>query len=190
MAFEPNIDMLVEIPNNSFVKYEFDKQDKFIRVDRVLHTCMAYPGNYGYIEKTLADDGDPIDVLLISDYKLYPLSKIRIRLVGVLLMEDEKGRDEKLLAVPHETVDPSYKEITDINDVSKHILRKIKHFFEHYKDTEPDKFVKVKDFADKTKAIELYEKSCENYLEENSLLYKAAKLSEHTGVSMTDWCDN
>ena len=182
-----NIDMLVEIPNNSFVKYEFDKDDKFIRVDRVLHTCMAYPGNYGYIQNTLAQDADPIDVLLIADYKLHPLSKIRIRLVGVLLMTDEKGKDEKLLAVPHESVDPTYHEIHDIDDVPKHYLKKIKHFFEHYKDTEPNKFVNVQEFADKKMATKLYEDSIERYKESKSILYKASK---HQPGIMADWCDN
>ena len=184
-----NIDMLVEIPNNSFVKYEYDKEEKFIRVDRVLHTCMAYPGNYGYIEKTLAEDADPIDVLLIADYKLHPLSKIRIRLVGVLLMTDEKGKDEKLLAVPHDSVDPTYHEINDVHDIPKHILKKIKHFFEHYKDTEPNKFVKVEDFADKKEAMKLYDASIERYKMKNDSLYRASKIpTQYSHIS--DWCDN
>lgn len=150
------IDFVVEIPNGSHVKYEFDKEAKMLRIDRILHTSMAYPGNYGYIDNTLSDDGDPIDVLMISDCKVLPMTLVSVKIIGVLLMTDEKGVDEKLIVAPSNCIDPYYDEVNDITDVPKHLLAKIKHFFEHYKDTEPRKWVKVKGFAGKDVAEKMY----------------------------------
>jgi inorganic pyrophosphatase len=157
------IDFLVEIPNGSYVKYEFDKKENMLRCDRILHTSMAYPGNYGYIPKTLARDGDPIDVLMISDCKIYPMTLVQVKIIGVLKMKDEKGYDEKILVAPDSTIDPYYEDMNDINDVPKHLLSKIKHFFEHYKDTEPNKWVKIEGFGDKIEAVKLYENSKKAY---------------------------
>ena len=150
------VDFLVEIPANSYVKYEFDKEEGFLRCDRILHTSMAYPGNYGYIPKTLARDGDPIDVLMIPEYKIYPMTLVKVKIIGVLKMQDEKGYDEKLLVVPDISIDPYYVEFNNITDIPKHLLGKIKHFFEHYKDTEPKKWVKVEGFAGAEEATQLY----------------------------------
>ena len=100
-------DAIIEIPFNSFVKYEIDKEANRMRCDRVLHTAMAYPGNYGYFPNTLAGDGDPLDVLVISEYALHPGTIINVKIVGVLLTKDEKGSDEKIIAVPAPTVDPN-----------------------------------------------------------------------------------
>ena len=129
-------DIIIEIPYNSFVKYEYDPEIRGIRCDRILHTAMAYPGNYGYIPNTKAGDGDPLDVLLISEYALYPMTTIKVNIIGALLTEDEKGMDEKLIAIPIEKVDPNYKRGTDIEDLPVNTLSKIKHFFNHYKDME------------------------------------------------------
>ncbi len=151
--------MIIEIPYNSFIKYEFDKEKNQLRCDRILHTAMAYPGNYGYFPNTLSGDGDPLDVLLICDYALHPGTIIKVKIIGVLLTEDEKGQDEKILAVPVTEIDPSYKKINTITDIPLHQLTKIKHFFSHYKDTEKNKWVKVKGFKDKTKAEAIYKES-------------------------------
>ena len=165
MTSESNmiIDFIVEIPANSYVKYEFDKDKNMLRVDRILHTSMAYPGNYGYIPDTLARDGDPIDVLMIPDYKIYPMSLVKAKIIGVLKMKDEKGYDEKLIVVPDDSIDPYYSEFNDIKDVPKHLLGKIRHFFEHYKDTEPKKWVLVEEFGDRYEAEKLYLESCQNF---------------------------
>ena len=155
----PRADMIVEIPLNSFVKYEYDKKLQRIRCDRILHTAMAYPGNYGYFPNTLSGDGDPLDVLLICDYALYPGITVSVKIIGVLLTTDEKGKDEKIIAVPTANVDPNYADIAHYTDLPKWTLTKIKHFFEHYKDTEIDKWVIVDEFKGPQEAITLYHRS-------------------------------
>jgi len=157
-----NLDMVVEIPYNSFVKYEFDEENKLMRCDRVLHTAMAYPGNYGFFPNTLAGDGDPLDVLMICDYAIFPGIHVKVKIIGVLITKDEKGDDEKILVVPNVKVDPNYTNINDYTDLPKWTLSKIKHFFKHYKDTESNKWVQVKGFEGREKAIEIYKKSIQN----------------------------
>ena len=148
--------MIVEIPYNSYVKYEFDKKTQKIRCDRILNTSMLYPGNYGYIPNTLSGDGDPLDVILICDYSLYPNTIIKIIIIGVLLTVDENGSDEKIIAVPDNSVDPNYGNINNVTDLSKFQLMKIKHFFQHYKDNEETKWAIVEDFKDREFAIDLF----------------------------------
>jgi len=138
------INVIIEIPKDAEpVKYEVDKASGAIFVDRVLSTPMRYPCNYGYIPHTLCGDGDPADVLVILPLPLVPGSVIRCRPVGVLKMSDEAGSDEKLLAVPDDKVFSGYTHIQDIAQVSSHWLERIGHFFEHYKDLEKGKWVKV-----------------------------------------------
>ena len=141
----PNdFNVIIEIPMNSEpVKYEVDKASGAIFVDRVLTTPMRYPCNYGYIPHTLSGDGDPADVLVILPLPLIPGSVIRCRPVGVLKMSDEAGGDEKILAVPIDKVFAGYRHIDDIGKVSPHWLQRIGHFFEHYKDLEKGKWVKL-----------------------------------------------
>jgi len=112
---------------------------------------------------TLSDDGDPTDILVICDYALQAGSYIKCRLIGVLLTEDESGGDEKLIAVPTEKIDPSYKDIREIDDLPEHILNRIRNFFETYKMLEPDKWVKVSGFKDKAAATEILEEAIRNY---------------------------
>jgi len=162
-----NIDCVIEISKGSSIKYEFDKKNNRLRCDRILHTSMGYPGNYGYIPNTLSEDGDPIDILLISDYKLEPNILISIKIIGVLLMKDEAGMDEKLLCVPHIDVDPSSEYINDIDDLPKCLLNKILHFFQHYKDNEKNKFVNIIGFENKEFAEKIYLKSLELYANKN-----------------------
>ena len=150
------VNVIIEIPKDAEpVKYEVDKDTGAIFVDRILSTPMRYPCNYGYIPHTLCGDGDPADVLVILPLPLIPGSVIRVRPVGVLRMKDEAGSDEKLLAVPVDKVFSGYKHITDIAQVSEHWLERIGHFFEHYKDLEKGKWVKLDGWgnADEAKSI-------------------------------------
>ena len=153
------IDMIVEIPRNSNVKYEYDKDKKRMRCDRIISTSMLYPGNYGYIPNTLSGDGDPLDILLLCEYPIYPGTIVKVKIIGVLLTEDEKGNDEKVIAVPSHEVDISYNEINNYTDLDKVTLKKIKHFFTHYKDNEPKKWVNVKEYKDNKTAIEIFNNS-------------------------------
>lgn len=150
-------EMVVEIPLNSSIKYELNEKNQLV-CDRILHTPVSYPGNYGYIPNTLANDGDPLDVLLICNNVLLPCSRIKIKIIGYLDTEDEKGRDEKIIAVPSEKIDPTYSNINNITDLSEHSLLKIKYFFKHYKDLEKGKWIKVGEFMNKEKAKKLLEK--------------------------------
>ncbi|MBI4080241.1 MAG: inorganic diphosphatase [Candidatus Levybacteria bacterium] len=148
------INVLIEISKNSNIKYELDKDSGFMFVDRFLHTAMNYPCNYGFIPNTHAEDGDPVDVLVMSEYAVVPGVVIPSLVIGVLEMEDEAGIDAKLLAVPSKKIDPMYGSFTDIGDVPEAIKNKIKHFFENYKTLEPDKWVKVKEWHGREKALE------------------------------------
>ena len=157
------IDFIVEIPVNTNVKYEIDKKTNFLRVDRILHTHMTYPGNYGYAPNTLADDGDPIDILMILDIPIQPMTIVAAKIIGVLLLEDEAGKDDKLIVVPCKTVDKTYEHINDIGDISSHQLDKVAHFFKHYKDLEPGKWVKNLQFENKNHALKIYQQSRQAY---------------------------
>ncbi|UXI69038.1 inorganic diphosphatase [Tahibacter amnicola] len=141
----PNeINVIIEIPKDAEpVKYEVDKTTGAIFVDRVLSTPMRYPCNYGYVPHTLCGDGDPVDVLVVMPLPLIPGSVIRCRPVGMLRMQDEAGEDTKLIAVPVTKVFGGYAHINDIDDVPQHWRDRIGHFFEHYKDLEKGKWVKV-----------------------------------------------
>ena len=150
----PNeINVIIEIPKDAEpVKYEVDKASGAIFVDRVLSTPMRYPCNYGYVPQTLGGDGDPLDVLVILPLPLVPGSVIRCLPVGMLRMTDEAGGDEKLVAVPTTRVFEGYSHITDIDQVSRHWLERIGHFFEHYKDLEKGKWVKIEGWASAAEA--------------------------------------
>jgi inorganic pyrophosphatase len=141
----PNdIYVVIEIPaNSSPVKYEIDKDADALFVDRFMASPMFYPANYGYINNTLADDGDALDVLVVTPYPVVPGSVIRCRPVGVLNMTDEAGEDAKLLAVPHEKLTQAYNDVQDITDLPELLRNQIKEFFENYKNLEKGKWVKV-----------------------------------------------
>jgi inorganic pyrophosphatase len=139
------INVIIEIPLQSDpVKYEVDKSTGTLCVDRFLTTAMYYPCNYGYIPQTLSEDGDPVDVLVLSPFPLLSGSMICCRPIGVLEMTDEAGNDAKLLAVPIDKLSTLYRHIKTHEDVSPHTLATIAHFFEHYKDLESEKWVKIK----------------------------------------------
>lgn len=141
----PNdINVIVEIPMHADpIKYEVDKKTGALFVDRFMMTAMRYPCNYGYIPRTIADDGDPVDVLVITPFAVTTGAVIRCRPVGVLKMQDEAGGDAKLLAVPIDRILPIYKHIKTIKDIAPENLERIRHFFEHYKDLEAGKWVKI-----------------------------------------------
>ena len=139
-----DIYVVIEIPANADpIKYEIDKESGALFVDRFMSTAMFYPCNYGYINHTLSLDGDPVDVLVPTPYPLQPGSVIRCRPVGVLKMTDEAGEDAKLIAVPHTKLSKEYDHIKDVNDLPELLKAQIAHFFEHYKDLEKGKWVKV-----------------------------------------------
>ncbi|HCG79437.1 MAG: inorganic diphosphatase [Oceanospirillaceae bacterium] len=156
--------VVIEIPaNHAPIKYEIDKDMDCLMVDRFMATPMFYPANYGYISDTLADDGDPLDVLVVTPYPVAPGSVIRARPVGVLNMEDEAGEDAKLVAVPHEKLTQLYNDVKDIDDVPQLLRDQIGHFFENYKDLEKGKWVKVKGWGNADEARQMILDSAEAY---------------------------
>ena len=147
------INVIIEIPANSDpVKYEVDKDTGALMVDRFMATAMFYPCNYGYIPNTLSEDGDPLDVLVPTPYPLINGAVIKCRPVGVLKMEDESGIDAKLIAVPVDKLSVIYREVQEATDLPALLLQQIEHFFEHYKDLEKGKWVKVQGWADAAEA--------------------------------------
>lgn len=153
---------------SSPVKYEFDKESGMIAVDRFMATAMVYPANYGFIPQTLCDDGDPLDVLVLTPHPLQPGCFVRCRPLGVLDMTDEKGGDSKLLAVPIEKLCPMYAHMQNLNDVPELIREQIRHFFEHYKDLEKGKWVKLEKWHDKEKAQQVIMESVDLYQKEKA----------------------
>ena len=147
------INVIIEIPANSDpVKYEVDKDTGALMVDRFMATAMFYPCNYGYIPNTLSEDGDPLDVLVPTPYPLINGAVIKCRPVGVLKMEDESGIDAKLIAVPVDKLSVIYREVQEATDLPALLLQQIEHFFEHYKDLEKGKWVKVQGWANAAEA--------------------------------------
>lgn len=159
--------VIIEIPMNADpVKYEVDKESGAVFVDRFMLTAMHYPCNYGYIPQTISDDGDPVDVLVLAPFPIQVGAVIRARAIGVLNMEDEAGGDAKLLAVPVDKLYPPYRNIKTTADVSQEELDRIQHFFEHYKDLEKGKWVKVKGWDGPEAAQREIVSSAERYAKE------------------------
>ena len=147
------VNVVIEVPvGGEPIKYEMDKAAGTLVVDRFLYTSMRYPGNYGFIPHTLSGDGDPCDVIIANTRALMPGSVISCRLVGVLLMEDEAGADEKLLAVPSDWLTKRYENVHNYTDLPEITLKQIEHFFSSYKDLEPGKWVKVLGWGDAERA--------------------------------------
>jgi inorganic pyrophosphatase len=147
---------VIEIPlGGAPVKYELDKASGALMVDRFLHTAMFYPGNYGFIPRTLSADGDPCDVLVVTQVQVVPGAIVRCRPVGALLMEDEAGRDEKIIAVPVDALAPFYADIRNYRDLPPIMCEQIAHFFQHYKDLEKGKWVTIVKWLDVTGAEKL-----------------------------------
>jgi len=151
-----DINVIIEVPvGGQPIKYEMDKEAGTLIVDRFLYTPMTYPGNYGFVPHTLSDDGDPIDVLVCNTRPLIPGCVINVRPVGVLVMEDNAGQDEKILAVPSSSLTKRYDGVTNFSDLPEITIQQVEHFFEHYKDLEPGKWVKIGEWGDADEAKRL-----------------------------------
>ena len=153
-----DLNAIIEVPQGSDpVKYEIDKASGAMFVDRFLHTAMHYPCNYGFVPHTLAEDGDPVDIMVVTNTPVVPGAVVRVRPIGVLIMEDEAGQDEKILSVPVDRLHPYYAQISSYRNLPDILLSQISHFFAHYKDLEPDKWVKVKRWGEADEACRMIE---------------------------------
>jgi inorganic pyrophosphatase len=151
-----DVNVIIEVPTGGQpIKYEMDKEAGMLVVDRFLYTAMSYPGNYGFVPHTLSEDGDPIDVLVCNSRALMPGCLINVRPIGVLIMEDNAGQDEKILAVPSPHLTRRWEHVMNYDDLPEITLQQVEHFFEHYKDLEPGKWVKIGDWFGADKAGEL-----------------------------------
>jgi inorganic pyrophosphatase len=157
------IDVFIEISKNSHIKYEYDKTMNALRCDRILHTPLQYSFNYGFVPNTLCGDGDPLDVVLLMEDDLVPGTYIKCKILGCLDTSDDGGNDPKIIACPIDKIDPTYKDINDLNDVPIHTLDKIEYFFTHYKDLEHKK-VQIGNFLNRVKALDIYEKAKQHFL--------------------------
>jgi len=151
-----DVNVIIENPmGGEPVKYEMDKDSGLMFVDRFLHTAMYYPGNYGFIPHTLSGDGDPVDVLVIGRTPVMPGAVLRSRPIGVLMMEDDKGMDEKIIAVPVAKLHPYHENVNDLADLPQIQRDQIAHFFSHYKDLEKGKWSKITDWGNAEKAAQM-----------------------------------
>lgn len=152
---------LIECPKGTKNKYELSKNTNIILLDRVLHSSVIYPHDYGLIPGTFAEDDDPLDILLLITSPTYPMVLVNAKPIGVLIMEDEKGLDEKILAVAHD--DPHYRDFDEISDVADHVLDEIKEFFRTYKNLEEPKYAEVKEWKGKAEAIKIIRKAIDRF---------------------------
>jgi inorganic pyrophosphatase len=180
-----DVNVIIEIPlGGNPVKYEFDKKSGAIYVDRFLHTAMYYPTNYGFVPHTLSDDGDPIDAAVLGQLPVIPGCVIKCRPIGVLIMEDESGIDEKILCVPVDELHPYYGDISSYRDLRPVLIEQIQHFFEHYKDLEHNKWVKVQRWGETEEAMTLIREAIERA--EAKSKEEAAKKSEDHAEELRD----
>ena len=162
-----DINVIIEVPiGGEPIKYELDKASGALFVDRFLHTPMRYPGNYGFVPHTLSDDGDPIDVLVANTRAIAPGAVLNCTPVGVLVMSDEAGQDEKIVAVPSTKVTRRYENVLDYRDLPEITLKQIEHFFEHYKDLESNKWVKIDRWGDAAEARQMIQQAVERHAAE------------------------
>lgn len=159
-----DINVIIEVPvGGEPIKYEMDKASGALFVDRYLYTSMRYPGNYGFVPNTLSDDGDPVDVIIASTRAITPGAVMNCRPIGVLKMADEAGGDEKILAVPTSKLTKRYENVINFDDLPQITLDQIQHFFEHYKDLEPGKWVKIEGWGDAAEARRLVQEAIDRY---------------------------
>ena len=159
-----DVNVIIEVPvGGQPIKYEMDKEAGALVVDRFLYTPMTYPGNYGFVPHTLSEDGDPVDVLICNTRPLVPGCVINVRPIGVMIMEDDGGKDEKILAVPAPKLTRRYDKVHNYTDLPEITLKQIEHFFEHYKDLEPGKWVKMGGWQDVDVAKKLIVEAIERY---------------------------
>lgn len=155
------VNAFIEKPMGSNIKYEYDEEEEVLKVDRILYTSMFYPFNYGFIPGTMSEDGDPLDILVISNYPFNPGTVVEARPVGLIYMTDEEGVDKKIIVVPKDKVDPTFSNIKDVTDIPDAIKNKLVHFFEHYKELEPGKWVKISGWGTAQEAKEEIKKAIE-----------------------------
>lgn len=147
-----NVKAFIEIPKGSHQKYEMDEETKEIKLDRTLYSPVSFPFEYGFIKGTQGEDGDPLDVVVLSTYPTFPGCNVEARVIGFLDMEDEAGIDHKIIAVPDDKIDPRFSHIKDVEDLPPHLKTEIKEFFEIYKNLEPNKWVKLNGFSSREEA--------------------------------------
>ena len=157
-----SVNVIVEIPRFSQNKYEYDHENHTIKLDRHLNVAMGYPAEYGFIPDTLGGDGDPLDALVLTEFPTFPGCLIESKILGMCIMTDENGRDEKLITVP--SYDKKWKDATDITDVPQEILDRIRHFFTVYKDLDEGKWVKVENYAGRADALKVLEAARANFV--------------------------
>jgi inorganic pyrophosphatase len=156
-----DVNVIIEVPiGGEPIKYELDKASGILVVDRFLYTSMRYPGNYGFIPHTLSEDGDPCDVLVVNTRAISPGAMLSVRPVGVMLMEDEAGKDEKIVAVPSARLTARYDNVRSYKDLPAITVQQVQHFFEHYKDLEDQKWVKIARWGDVDEAHRLISEAC------------------------------
>jgi len=159
-----NLNVIIEVPTGGEpVKYEFDKESGALFVDRILHTPMRYPANYGFVPHTLSPDGDPLDALVVARSPFVPGSVVRVRPIAVLNLEDEAGGDEKLLCVPDDKTFPYYANVLEKEDLPDIIAQQVEHFFTHHKDLESEKWVRVGTWGDAAAARQIVIEAIERY---------------------------
>ena len=161
-VFPQLLPAFIEISKGSNIKYEWCEESKILILDRVLHSSVIYPENYGFIPQTLCEDGDPLDVLVLSNHKFQPGTIVHVRPICYMNMTDEKGRDEKLLAVPLK--EPYFKDVKTMGDLSEHKLTEIREFFKTYKNLEKDKWTSIEEWNDTEQAMKLIENTHATYL--------------------------
>ena len=147
--------VIIEVSKNSNIKYEYDKVNKCLILDRILHNTNFFPYNYGFIPNTLSPDGDPVDIIVLCEYSLTPGIMCDVKIIGGINTEDEAGQDDKIIAVLSNKTDSTSKDIENISDIGENILKNIRYFLKHYKDNENNKFINVKEFYNKSRAINI-----------------------------------
>jgi len=162
------INVVVDIPKGSHNKYEYNEEEGYFELDRTFYSPLYLPCDYGFIPQTRSEDGDSLDVLLINSFPTFSGCVIKARPIGVMFMEDEKGTDNKIIALPKVKIDPRFKEVSGVEDLPEHLKKEIQAFFEDYKKLEPGKFVKVKGWAGLASAEEIINESVKRYKNGNN----------------------
>ena len=165
IGYDPpkDVNVVVEIPKGSNIKYELEKEMGILRMDRVLFPSMIYPGNYGFIPQTLSGDGDAEDVLILGELSIVPIAVVNTRPIGILITEDEKGEDSKIITVLSPKVDPTTSGVSDIEEIDPDLRSRIEHFFLHHKDLEKGKFVKIIGWKNRAHAYDMITESMNRY---------------------------
>jgi inorganic pyrophosphatase len=165
IGYDPpkDVNVIVEIPKGSNIKYELEKEIGVLRMDRVLFPSMIYPGNYGFIPQTLSGDGDAEDVLILGELSIVPFAVVNTRPIGILITEDDKGEDSKIITVPSSMVDPTASGVNNLEEIDPDLRSRIEHFFLHHKDLEKGKFVKIIGWKNRAHAYDMITESMKRY---------------------------